>query len=129
MKLKNKVIIDAVPALNSLSETKLPVKTSYIVAKNISELSKLLEDINKIKDGIIDKWMEKDKNGNPIKSGEQEGSFKLKKDNKYHKEMEELFEIENEVKITKVKLDDLGDIDISPGTLISLDWMIEEDEK
>ncbi|MCC7575003.1 hypothetical protein KO361_05405 [Candidatus Woesearchaeota archaeon] len=125
MKLKNRVVIEAIPALNNLSDVKLPVKTSYVIAKNIRELSKILEDIEKIKKQVFDKWVEKDKDGNPISEGNKEGVFKLKKNNEFNKEMNELLDIENDVNISTVTLDDLEGVDLTPGTIMSIDWMIE----
>jgi hypothetical protein len=126
MKLKNKVVIDAIPALNSLSEIKLPVKTSYVIAKNIRELSKILEDVEGVKKKIFDKWVEKDKDGNPLTQDNKQDVFKLKKNNEFNKDLNELLEIENDVNISKVNLDDLKGVDLAPSTLINIDWMIEE---
>ena len=127
MKLKNKQIIDSVPALNRLAEQKLNAKTAYTIAKNIRELSALLEDVEKIKTQTINKWVEKDKKGEPIKDENQDNSYKLKKDNKLNEEMNELLNVENEVKIETINIKDLEDVKIEPNILLSIDWMIKQE--
>ena len=125
MKLTNKQIIDAVPALNKLMNEKLQAKTAFTIAKNVQTLSKIVEKIENTKNEKINKWIEKDEKGNPIKDTNK-NAYKLKKDNKLNEEIQTLFKEENEINIDKINLEELKDIKIEPNTLISINWMIQE---
>ena len=62
MELLNGEIFAAVPALQELSQTDLPVKTSFGVAKLIVAFNPIYEAIEKTRSGIVTKYGKPDEN-------------------------------------------------------------------
>ena len=124
MKIKNGVLVNSVESLNALLGTKLSSDVSFIVAKNMKVISDVLIDVEGEKNKIISKWLERDKDGNPVKK--DENNFTLKKDNKLNDEMKVLLEKEQDLKLVKLKESDLKGTSIEPGHLFNLTWMFDE---
>jgi len=104
----------------------LPVKVSYQLAK----LSKLLDESLKFylqeKNKILDRYCKKDDNGKFIVVDNslvvQEG-----KEEQFHSTMREMFEIENDIPMERVKinLDDIPKGIVSPANFAFLELFIE----
>ncbi|MCK4260030.1 MAG: hypothetical protein KAX49_13710 [Halanaerobiales bacterium] len=134
MKLKNgQLNLKAIEELKNLSSLNLPIKISFKLSKIIKEISSLTKIINEEEKKILDKYGEKDKNGEFVKVLDKDGNInpntiKIKKNEveNCNKDMNELREIENEIDIEKIKIEDLGeDLKISPNTFLLLDWLFE----
>ena len=82
-----------------LGEKELPFEAALIVAGNIETLRVPAEVVTRKRREITEKHLERDKEGNPIKLGED--GYKLKDSAAYTKEMLALEE--NEVKIGEIK--------------------------
>ena len=106
MKITNKTLLTSVMGLQELARLMLPVKTSYEIGKTMSEVQQFIDLYNKTGLDIRRKY-----------SGDQ-----AKQDELYN----ELRAIEVDIKVKKIKLSDLGEnTRVSPGTLMALDWLIE----
>jgi hypothetical protein len=123
MLIKNETLVNSVGVLSKLNNMKLNIKVSYAVAKNISKIEKELEIYNKEKAKLIDKYGEKDEEGN-LKVDEA-GNIEITDKENWSKDIKELLEIENEIDIHKINEEDLikCDCDITPGELILVDYM------
>lgn len=123
MVIKNETLVNSVGVLSKLNNMKLNIKVSYAVAKNISKIEKELEIYNKEKAKLIDKYGEKDEEGN-LKVDEA-GNIEIIDKENWSKEFKELLEIENEIDIHKINEEDLFkcDCDITPGELMLVDYM------
>lgn len=126
MILSNREIIENINALRGLSQKQLPIKVSYFVAKNISKIENELKVYEKERQKLLDKYAEKDDNGNMVLEG---NNIKIEDTDNWNKDIQELLDIEVDVKIHKLKRDDLlnANIDITPNELISIDYMIDEE--
>lgn len=127
MKLTNERIVNTINVLGKLNNTALPVRVAYAVSKNIDKIERELKAYNIEKSKLLDKYAEKNKNGEIII---ENGHFKIKEEcaENWNREIRELLEIENEVEIHMIKLDDLLNLDysISPAEFSLIDFMIEE---
>ena len=130
MKITNKLVIDSVESLNQLSELKLPVKTAFRLAKITRKMNEVLETYNEVLTKIQQNHVDKDEDGNR-KTVDDPNDPNIKRlvfsDPKAFAEAYgELLEIETEVDFNKLSVEDLGSIEVTPATLFSIDWLIED---
>ena len=113
---------------NALSEqfgqdqVKLPLKVNFYLQKNINELISLAQDIEKQRMSIASEYGT---------LNEETQQYEIPEDNitAAQNKLDELFNLTQEVKIYKVKLDAFGDIDLSSAQMQALLFMIDEEEE
>lgn len=113
---------------NALSEqfgqdqVKLPLKVNFYLQKNINELIGLAQDIEKQRMSIASEYGT---------LNEEIQQYEIPEDNitAAQNKLDELFNLTQEVKIYKVKLDAFGDIDLSSAQMQALLFMIDEEEE
>lgn len=107
--LNNETIL----ALNNLVDLDINAKVAFKLTRIIKELSSIVDDKMKMEKKILDKWVEKDENGQVVvptrEDGSKiEGSVNIVDVESFSKEMSELMSIENEIPFDKIDFDDLG---------------------
>lgn len=124
-KLTNKEILDKVNVLGNISNRNLPVRVSYALAKNISKIENELKHYNNERAKIIERYCEKDEEGN---SKIENGNYVIKKDEieNWNKDMKDLQDIENEFDVHKFNLELLNGYDMTANEMMCIDFMIEE---
>lgn len=129
MKLKLGELNIVLESLNKLIDKEIPIKTSY----KLSKLTKKLIDEHSIYEEnrmkLINKYAEKDADNNII-INKKDNSTTMIGENKinFNKEFTELINIEMELEFEKIKLDDLGEISISPRDLLYLNFLFNEND-
>lgn len=123
--LTNKQIYNyATELINNFSnnDLKLPVKINFYLQKNQLELLTLAQDIEQQRMDIIQEYGGLD---------EETQNYIIPNDKiqETTKKINELFDLTQDVKIYKVKLEDFGDIDFTPNQMKALLFMIEEEEE
>jgi len=115
MKVRNLISFNA--SLKKLLIQDLPVKISFKLGKLIKPLNEEYKIFAENKKKLFTKYGE-----------EEKGQVKIKPENTkaFTKDFEELLNIEVEIDIPKIKVDDLGDIKISPLDMSNLDILIQE---
>lgn len=127
-------LIEAMNTLNllqSLSGKAYPVKLSYAIALNISRLSDAVGPAEKQRIQVIEKYAEKDENGEAII---KDGNFCVPDEarDEMTAEVEQLLSEDVEIKLHKVKGEYLESIEgdkydpLTPGILVALRFMIED---
>ena len=115
----NAEIFGAFPSLDKVAQLKLPVKTSFAVAKLVQSLSPAYQAIETVRNSLIQKYaiVHKDEKG----KDERAPSIKQTDDNwpQFAAEFGELLALEVEVEFDKVALPDTA-IEIEPATILSL---------
>ena len=91
MKLTNAIIYNSLPVLRTLNTTKLPIKTSYKVNKNIRALQSKLDFVEEQRTSLIRKYGTEEENGS-INVG-------IDKMEAFYKDFNEVLEIEEDVKL------------------------------
>lgn len=120
----------AIEALNNLIEMDINAGTAFKLTRLVKELSSILEDKVTTEKKILNKWIEKDVEGNPIvpkdKDGNEiEGSVNITDMNSFNEEMKELMEVENTVDFEKIDFDDLGLKTAKVKDLMVLDFLFK----
>ena len=128
MKLSNEKLLNTINVLGNLNNIQLPIKLAYAISKNINKIDIELKTYNDEKVKLINKYAEKDKEGNVI--SDEHGHIIIEEKHKedWNNDISELLSIENEIDIHKIQLDDLlnANYNISPAELSMIDFMIED---
>jgi hypothetical protein len=120
MRLKN--LIEAQPALMRLSSERMPAKLAYAISKNLRLVDQELKDYDKARMALLaDYPLNKETNRYDIPSE------KLEEFNKVHAELIDM-EI-SDFKPHKIAIETFGNVEVTPGELVVLDWMIGEEIK
>jgi DNA-directed RNA polymerase specialized sigma subunit len=119
---------DTISALNTLIELDINATIAFRLTRIIKELSSIVDDKLKMEKKILDKWVEKDAEGNPIIPNDNdgnpiEGSVNITNVEEFTKEMSELMEIENEIPFDKINFDDLNLTTAKVKDLIKLEFL------
>lgn len=101
-----------VEALNVLLELNLPAKIAFQLMRIVKEVSSLVDDKIKLEKKILDRYMERDENGNPIPATDDQGNIipnaaKISNISKFNDELEDLNSIESELPFEKINFEDL----------------------
>ena len=122
MLMKNFEIYESAKAMNEAfadNTQYLPVKVNFFIQKNKSTLLALAQDIDAARMNIIRNYGESTEDGNSY-------SIPKEKIEIASKELNDLFEIEQEVDIKKVNIDNFPDnISLTTGQMEALMFMID----
>lgn len=132
--MKNLDIVNpiAIKTLQRLDAERLPAATSFIVHMNLKALSDINRVFSEKRDALVLKYAKKDEEGKPMHptdQGEDNASRVIIDDiPAFEKELQELLDVDVDVKITKIKPKQLGDVLITPSEIGSISWMIDPSE-
>ena len=103
---------ETVNALNFLIDLDIKASTAFRLSRIIKEISSSVEDKLKMEKRILDKWVEKDEDGNPKQALDNngqviEGAVNLTDPESFTQEMQSLMDIENEIPFEKINFEDL----------------------
>ena len=119
MRLKNKQIVDAQPALGKLLNTTLPVKQSYHIKKTLESIKKQSVFLEEQRTDLIKKY-----------GVEKDGNYAIPEDDlsarkKYFDEYKELLELEEEIDVRRLTLDELDRVELTANELESIEFMLK----
>ncbi len=119
---------ETIAALNTLIELDIAAGVAFKLTRIIKELSSIVEDKLKMEKRILDKWVEKDEQGNPVLAKDQngeiiEGTVNITNIDEFTKEMSELMEIETEIPFDKINFEDLSLTTAKVKDLIKLEFL------
>ena len=108
-------------AIFSECNSKLPVRISFYLQKNIQLIQQAASEIDQARLGIGAKYGIPNEDGN---------GYDIPQENvaEANRELNELFELEQEVNIHKFKIDDFADIELTYKEMSAIMFMIEDDE-
>ena len=103
---------ETIAALNTLIELDIAAGVAFKLTRIIKELSSIVEDKLKMEKRILDKWVEKDEQGNPKPALDKDGNpidgaVNITDVESFTQEMQGLMDIENELPFEKINFDDL----------------------
>ena len=125
MTLKNSEIYNYANALAQefgQQEVKLPLKVNFYLQKNLKELVALAQDIEQQRVSIASEY-------GTLNEETQQYEIPSENIDSATRKLNELFNLTQDVKIYKVKLDAFGDTDISNAQMQALLFMIEDNEE
>lgn len=103
---------ETIDALNNLIELDINASAAFKLTRIIKQLSSIVEDKLAMEKRILEKWVEKDENGEIIRPTDQNGnviedSVNIKNPDEFTKEMNELMLVENTLDFDKLDFEDL----------------------
>lgn len=114
IKLKNAQLnTETIEALNNLIEMDINAGSAFRLTRIVKELSSIVEDKLKLEKKILEKYTDRDENGNPTQAKDNDGNIiqgaiNLTNPDEFTKEMSALMEVEVELTHDKLNFDDLG---------------------
>lgn len=123
MKLKAKDIIETYESLLKIADKEVDFNTTCIIAKNLKILGIFKEIIDKKRNDIIIKYVEKNENGNTIQ--DENGNIKIRDEYNFTKDMEELLKSETDVDIKLIPKNSLKELKISAKDMVGLIDILE----
>lgn len=126
VKLTYGQIIASTEAINTLmTSDNITYGTGLKIQKNAGVLQKFLEEYQTEEKKLIDKYYEKDEEGNLVQA--ENGGYKLKGKliNEYVADRKTLDSFEVEARLYKIDFDDIKDVKIKPILISTIDYMIE----
>jgi len=126
MKLTNSILLNSTKVLSILSQKQLPIKVSFIIARNVSKIDAELKIYNDERQKLILKYCEKDENDKIVEDENKQIKLKDECKEEWSKDIQELLSIENEVDIVKFSIDKIEGINISPSEIMQISYMIED---
>lgn len=106
---------------NFKDELNLPVKVNFYLQKNMTAIVEMAQEIDKTRKEIIEKF------GTPVEEGSDEITVAPENLDAANKELTDLFDLEQDVKIYPIKLDWFGNINFSSQQVAAISYMIEEE--
>lgn len=103
-------------------EVKLPLKVNFYLQKNMQELVTLAQDIEKQRVNIASEY-------GTLNEETQQYEIPAENISPASNKLQELFDLTQEVKIYKVKLDAFGDTEITNAQMQALLFMIDDEEE
>lgn len=131
--LKNIEIATAFQSLGGLTNLDLPIKTSFSIARNTKKIESAFKIFSECENQLIKKYAIKNESGEIKIDENYQYRIEPKFVDKFKSERNELFNCDNKIDIFMIKSSDLQDEEnknkIKPATLLSLYFMIDEDEE
>lgn len=106
---------------NITTDMNLPVKVGFYIQKNMKKMTELAQEIEKSRIEIFDKYGEKDEENNQYK-------FDKSVQEQVQKELNDLFDLTQDVKTNMLELDWFDDIDLNANQIAAISYMIADDE-
>lgn len=124
VKISNFNMLNGIDTLAILATTRLPIKLSYAVKKNIEIISRELKTYDEEREALINKYGEKDAEG---KVKIENNNFIIKDVENFNKDIQELQSIEIEVDIFDISLDTLlnTNIELTSTELTSIEFLLK----
>ena len=103
------------------TDINLPVKVGFYIQENMKKMPQLAQEIEKSRMEIFDKYGEKDEENNQYK-------FDKSVQEQVQKELNDLFDLTQDVKTNMLELDWFDDIDLNANQIAAISYMIADDE-
>lgn len=119
---------DAIGAINQLVEMDINASSAFRLTRIIKELSSIVEDKVKMEKRILDKWSQKDEEGNVLPAKDEQGNVidgavNITDPNEFTKEMSILLDTDNELPFEKINFEDLNLQTAKVKDLIKIDFL------
>ncbi len=126
IKVKLNTLLDSLSILKELANKELKGRTAFQLGKLIKKVDEEYSLFNETREKLLNKYAAKDENGS-YKIGENnEYTFE---NNNYQLFMEEISSIINteiEIEASPIKLEDIGELQLTPAQMVMLESFIEE---
>jgi len=119
MKLKIREILEARPVLEKITNFSLPVKTSYNIMRNMRKIEQEIKPFEQSRLQLVRKY------GKP----DETGKITVTEDNmqKFYEDMASLLEEDVDIDIRTIKIDQLGEVKLTPNEIQFIDFLLEKE--
>lgn len=119
---------DTIEAINTLIDLDISANSAFRLTRIIKEISSIVDDKIKMEKKILDKWIEKDENGAPIKPKDENGNtiqeaVSIINMDQFKKDMQDLLLSETTLNQEKLNFQDLNLSSAKIKDLIKLDFL------
>jgi hypothetical protein len=119
---------ETIEALNQLIEMDINASSAFKLTRILKEISSIVEDKLKAEKRILDKYTEKDDNGNPTVAKDKDdniiqGAVNLTSPDDFTKEMSELMDIDITINHDKINFEDLNLSTAKVKDLLRIDFL------
>jgi hypothetical protein len=123
--LKLRDIVDNIGLLQDFSQQKMSAVAAYKAARLLGQLTDEYNLFQKSRSNLIDKYCEKDENGQMKVNGDN-ATIKKECIPEFEKEMQSLLDTKLEFNCSKFTLNELENLEFTPGQMYMLKNFIEE---
>ena len=121
---------ETIQALNTLIDLDINANVAFRLTRIIKELSSIVDDKLKMEKRILDKYVEKDEAGVPVKPVDAdgnvvEGSVNIKDVDAFTPEMRSLMDVENDIPYDRIKFEDLNLTTAKVKDLMKLEFLFD----
>ena len=121
---------ETIDALNNLIELDINASAAFKLTRIIKDLSSIVEDKLTMEKRILEKWVEKDENGEIVRPKDQSGNVvedavNIVNVDEFTKEMNELMAVENTLDFEKLNFEDLKLETAKVKDLIKLEFLFD----
>lgn len=121
---------ETIDALNNLIELDINASAAFKLTRIIKDLSSIVEDKLTMEKRILEKWVEKDENGEIVRPKDQSGNVvedavNIVNVDEFTKEMNELMAVENTLDFDKLNFEDLKLETAKVKDLIKLEFLFD----
>lgn len=104
---------ETVEALNILIDLDINASSAFRLTRIIKEITSIVEDKLKMEKRILEKWVERDDNGDPVQAKDSsgnpiEGAVNISDVDAFTLEMTNLLDIDNELPFEKMDFEELN---------------------
>ena len=125
IKIKLEQLVNSTEALQKLSQVQLKARLALEVSRMLKEAERELGFFNDARMNLINKYGEKDENGQLITDEQKNCKIGADVLQQFSNELQELLQTEVEINANKFNLDDFGDINFTPSEMSALESFIE----
>lgn len=125
IKIKLGELVNSTEVLQKLSQTELKAKLSWAVTKLLKAADKEMQDFNEARMNLIQKYGEKDENGELITDENKNCKIPEAGLQEFSAELNELVETEIEINVNPLNIDDLEDKEFTPAEMAILEPFID----
>lgn len=104
------------------AEMTLPVKVNFYLQKNMTRMVEAAKDIEKTRMEIIERYGTRSEDGQNIEVPADMAEV-------VNKELEDLFTLEQEIKVNEIALDAFDGIDLTSAQVAAISFMIKDEEE
>jgi hypothetical protein len=121
---------ETISALNTLIDLDIEAGCAFRLTRIIKEISSIIDDKNKMEKRILEKWVQKDESGNPVRpldgnGNPIDGAVNLTNPEAFNQEMASLMEVENQIDYPKIRFEDLNLKTAKVKDLIKLEFLFD----
>lgn len=128
IKLKLGDLVNSVGILQRLAQMDFKAKTSWQVSKLLTAAEKEIQTFNEARMKVVQKYGEKDANGELITNEEGNCQIPAEVGNDFANEINELLMSEVELNVSSIPLEDLDTADFKPTDMVIMEPFLKVEE-